>query len=131
MQFHAYLFLSDGRCREAFTRYQEILGGELEIMTGADMPPDPDGPDMTDLVMHAALTVGDGMLLGSDDPTGDGGPMAGMAVHLTVSDADEAERIFSALAEDGQVTMPIAEVFWSPRFGMCVDAFGVPWMISA
>jgi PhnB protein len=73
MQFHAYVFFSDGRCREALERYQQILGGELEIMPFDQLPEGeeaPVGADQTDLVMHAALTVDGGMLMGSDDPTG-------------------------------------------------------------
>lgn len=134
MEFHAYLFFSGGRCREAFERYQEILGGELEAMPFSAAPPGeeaPIGPDQLDLVMHAALTVGEAVLMGSDDPTGDGCPMKGVAVSLTCEDAETAERVFAALAEDGEIGMPMGEAFWAPRFGMCTDRFGVPWMVSA
>lgn len=134
MQIHTYMFISGGRCREAFERYQEILGGELEAMAFSDMPPDeeaPVGPDQGDLLMHAALTVGDAMLMGSDDPTGDGGPMTGVAVSLTFAAADEADRVFAALADGGEVGMPMDETFWAERFGMCTDRFGVSWMVSA
>jgi PhnB protein len=134
MQIHAYLLISGGRCREAFERYQQILGGELEVMAFSDMPPGEDapvGPDQGDLLMHAALTVGDAVLMGSDDPTGDGGPMTGVAVSLTFADADEADRVFAALADGGEVGMPMGETFWAPRFGMCADRFGVSWMVSA
>lgn len=134
MDFHAYLFFSDGRCQEAFTRYQEILGGELEAMPFSAAPSGeeaPISPDDQDLIMHAALTVGNGLLMGSDDPTGDGGPMKGIAVSLTCDDAESAERVFAALAEGGEVSMPMGEAFWARRFGMCTDRFGVPWMVSA
>jgi PhnB protein len=135
MQLHTYLFLSGGRCREAFERYAEVLGGELEAMSYADMPPSEDAPvaeDQRHLFMHAAVTMPDGaLLMGSDDPSGDGGPMTGFAVSVTVGSVEEAERIFGALADGGEVTMPMAEQFWAPRFGMCTDRFGVPWMVSA
>ena len=131
MAFHPYLFFS-GNCREALTHYQEIFGGELVLLPMSDMPADqgPVAPGQADLIMHAALKFGDNLLMASDDPTGDGGPVKGMAVNYTVADVDEAERVFKALADGGTVTMPITETFWSPRFGMCVDRFGTPWMVS-
>lgn len=132
MAFHPYLTFS-GNCREAFTRYREIFGGELNIMTMAEMPEgEADVPaDQADLVMHAALSFGDNLLMASDDPTGDGGPMTGISVNYAVAEVDEAKRVFEALAEGGEITMPIASTFWSPMFGMCVDRFGVPWMVNA
>lgn len=131
MPFHPYRFFSGGTCREAFTRYQEIFGGDLEIMSFADAPPG-EAPDIDqpDLVMHAALTFGDHLLMGSDDPTGDGGPVAGVAIHYTAADADEAERVFGALADGGVEEMPLEETFWAPRFGACVDRHGTSWMVS-
>jgi PhnB protein len=131
MTFHPYLFLT-GTCREAFTRYQEILGGELEIMSNADAPAEARMPGAADdAVMHAAITLPNGgLLMGSDDPTGDGGPMKGLAVHLSVAEEAEAKRIFDALAESGELQMPFEATFWSKGFGACVDRFGVPWMVS-
>src|SRR3990170_8375856 len=132
MAFHPYLFFG-GNCREAFTRYQEIFGGELVLPPMSDAPSDEPVPAaQADLIMHAALTVGDDLLMASDDPTSDGfGPVQGMQVHYAVADVDEAKRVFDALAEGGQVTLAIGETFWSPAFGMCVDRFGTPWMVSA
>ena len=130
MSFHPYLFFS-GTCREAFTRYQEVFGGELTLLPMSEMPSDgPVPPEQADLIMHAALSFDGHLLMGSDDPTGDGGPMKGVAVNYTVADVAEAEKAFAALAEGGQVAMPMAETFWSPRFGMCVDRFGTPWMVN-
>jgi PhnB protein len=132
MPFHPYLFFT-GNCREAFTRYQEIFGGRLDVMTMADMPAseEPAPPEHAHLVMHAAIVVGDDLLMGSDDPTGDGGPKAGMAVNYSVPDVDKARRVFEELADGGEVQMPMGETFWSPAFGACVDRFGVAWMVSA
>ena len=133
MAFHPYLNFG-GNCREAFTRYQEIFGGELDVMTMADMPPgEQEVPaEQADLVMHAALRVGDDILMASDDPTTDDfGPVQGMYVNYSVADVDEARRVFDALAERGQITMPAGETFWAPLFGMCVDRFGTPWMVNA
>jgi len=130
--FLPYLFFG-GTCRAALTRYQEILGGELDVMSMSDMPPGEAEvpPEHTDLVMHGALRVGDGVLMASDDPSPDFSPPRAMCVHYGVADVDEAERIFAALADGGEITMPMAETFWAPRFGSCVDRFGIPWMISA
>jgi PhnB protein len=64
------------------------------------------------------------------DVNGDGGPMRGVAVNVTVNDVTEAKRVFDALAAGGTVTMPLAETFWSPLFGMCTDRFGTPWMVN-
>jgi len=131
MAFHPYLFFS-GTCREAFTRYQEIFGGDLVLLPMSDMPSDQPVPaDQADLIMHAALTFGDNLLMASDDPTGDGGPVKGMSVNYSVAEVAEARRVFEALADGGEVTMPLAETFWSPQFGMCVDRFGTPWMVNA
>jgi PhnB protein len=131
MAFHPYLFFS-GNCREAFTRYQEVFGGELVLLPMSDMPSDEPVPaEQADLIMHAALTFGENILMASDDPTGDGGPVKGMCVNYAVADVAEAQRVFDALAAGGDVTMPMAETFWSPRFGMCVDRFGIPWMVNA
>ena len=132
MAFHPYLFFG-GNCREAFTRYQEIFGGELVLMTMKDAPSaEPVPTHLSELIMHAALTFDGNLLMASDDPTADSvGPVQGMMVHYSVADAGEATRVFEALAEGGTVTQAIGETFWSPMFGMCVDRFGTPWMIGA
>ena len=89
-------------------------------------------PGQEDLIMHAASMLGNDLLMASDDPTTDSfGQVQGMQVNYTVADVAEAKRVFEALADGGEVTMPIDETFWSPMFGMCVDRFGTPWMISA
>lgn len=132
MSLHPYLFFS-GTAREAMTRYQAVLGGELEIMAASDAPAGEDlGMELApDSVMHASLTLPDGsLIMGSDDPTGDGSGVKGIALHLGYRDLDEVRRVFAALAEGGEVQMPLERVFWSPLFGACVDRFGVSWMLS-
>ncbi|CAN5593835.1 VOC family protein [soil metagenome] len=130
MSFHPYLFFGRN-CREAFTRYQEVFGGELVLLTGADMPAEEQMPGAGDAIMHAALTIGDSLLMGSDDPTtASFGPVQGMMVNHTAADPADAERVFEALSEGGEVRMPMAATSWSPRFGMCVDRFGTPWMVN-
>jgi PhnB protein len=133
MAFHPYLFFG-GNCREAFAQYNDIFGGELFVMTMADAPEAGDvPPEKADLVIHAALTFADGsLLMASDDPTTDDfGPVEGMMVSYSAADADDARRVFDALAEGGKVTQPLEPTFFSPAFGMCNDRFGTPWMVSA
>lgn len=132
MPFHPYLMFG-GNCREAFTYYQGVFGGELTLLTMKDMPPGMDfAPEQADLIMHAALMFGDNLLMASDDPTTDSfGPVQGMCVNYAVAEVAEAQRVFAALADGGKVTAPIEETFWSPAFGMCIDRFGTPWMVNA
>ena len=131
MAFHPYLNFG-GNCREAFTRYHEIFGGKLVLMPMSEMPSDEPVPDdQADLIVHAALTFDGNLLMASDDPTGNWRGVQGMHVNYTVPDVAEAKRVFDALADGGQVTMPFGETFWSPAFGMCVDRFGTPWMVNA
>ena len=81
--------------------------------------------------MHASLVFPDGdTLLASDDPSGDAGPVKGVSISYTAATIDDCERIFAKLSDGGSVDMPLEEAFWSPRFGMCTDRFGTPWMVS-
>src|SRR4051812_4750995 len=131
MQLNQYLFLS-GRCEEAFRAYQRILGGEIPLMlTHAGTPAASHvPPEWHDKIMHACLEFGDRKLMGSDAPPGRSKPMGGFCVQIAAGSAAEAERVFAALAEGGEVTMALQPTFWSARFGMLVDRFGVPWMID-
>lgn len=131
MNVHPYVFFS-GNCAEAFHRYQEILGGELQVMTMADLPEGEEGMPGAEPhhVMHAALTVGDGLLMGSDDPTGDNGAKLGVAVTFVAPDEATAARIFAALMDGGTEQMPFAPTFWSKGFGAGLDRYGVPWMVD-
>jgi PhnB protein len=131
MAFHPYLYFN-GSCREAFTRYQEIFGGELFLMKMSDAPSDDPVPaSQADLIIHAALTVDGDLLMASDDPTGKVGPIEGVYVNYSNADVAEVQRVFEALAAGGEITQPLLETFFSPAFGMCVDRFGTPWMLSA
>jgi PhnB protein len=132
MSLHPYLFFTDA-ARAAMSRYHEVFGGELEIMGLGDLPEGEDPPFTADdgFVIHAALRFGDGdLLMASDDPTGDGGGVKGAAVNVTLTDQDEARRIFAALTDDGEIHMPLGPTFWSPLFGSGVDRFGVSWMVN-
>jgi PhnB protein len=130
MAFRPYLFFG-GTCREAFTRYQEIFGGELTLMAMKDVPGEEPPADQADIIIHAAITIGDDLLMASDDPTSDEvGPVQGMMVSYDAADVDDANRVFDALAEGGTVTQPVQPTFFSDAFGMCVDRFGIPWMVG-
>lgn len=121
----------DGQCAEAFRFYQETLGGDLEIMTHGDSPiADEVPPGSHDRVMHACLTAGELILMGSDAPPDWHSTPQGLSVSLHLSDVDEAERIFTALADGGAVEMPLGKTFWAERFGMATDRFGIPWMVN-
>ena len=126
MSFNPYLFFS-GDCADAFQHYQQVFGGELNVMTNADVP---EGVEQMpgakpEHVMHASLKVGDALLMGSDDATGTGGPKVGAAVAYTGPDEGDSERVFDALVDGGETTMPFGSTFWSKGFGMCTDRFGV------
>ena len=130
MAIRPYLFFG-GNCREAFTRYQEIFGGELTVMAMKDVPGADPPPGKEDLVLHAAITVGGDLLMASDDPMNDHfGPVQGMMVSYDTADVDEAKRVFEALTEGGTVTQTLEPTFFSEAFGMCIDRFGTPWMVS-
>ena len=97
MAFRPYLFFG-GNCREAFTRYQEIFGGELTLLTMKDVPGEPPPADQADMIIHAALMLGDDLLMASDDPTADSfGPVQGMTVSFDAADVAGAKKVFDAL----------------------------------
>ncbi|WP_434676406.1 VOC family protein [Pseudomonas sp. D3-10] len=121
----------DGRCKEAFALYKEVLGGELFSMSFADAPEDVGMPKDPNLIMHACLTVGDFSLMASDcSPCQPFSKPQGVSVSLNVDSAQEAERLFKGLSEGGQVQMPLAQTFWAERFAMFEDRFGVAWMVN-
>jgi PhnB protein len=130
MAIRPYLFFG-GNCREAMSRYQQILGGELTLMTMKDAPGDePPPPDKADFIIHAGLALGDDMLMASDDPMSESfGPVQGMMVTYEAGDVADANRVFDALADGGNVTQALMPTFFSEAFGMCTDRFGTPWMI--
>jgi PhnB protein len=132
MQLSPYLFFN-GDCEAAFKFYEQCLGGKIEGMTThAATPAEPQVPtEWRDKILHARLTVGDQVLLASDAPPGSYEKPQGFFVHLQLKDQAEAERIFHAFSENGRIIMPFAPTFWAAGFGMCVDRFGIPWMVQA
>ena len=131
MQLNAYLTFN-GQCEAAFKFYEQCLGGKIVAMiTHAGTPAEEYVPaGWRDKIMHARLTVGDSVLMGSDAPPGRQQEAKGFSVNIAVEDPIEAERIFHALSENGAVTMPIQTTFWAARFGMLTDRFGTPWMVN-
>lgn len=130
MSINPYLFFS-GNCAEAFAFYSTVFGVDAQVMTNADLPPGTEGmPGPPTNVMHASIEIGGSFLMGSDDPSGDGGPRVGFAVAYTAPDVASVHRVVDALAEGGEVTMPVTETFWSPAFGMLTDRFGIAWMVD-
>lgn len=129
MQLNPYLTFN-GQCEEAFQFYQQCLGGKIEAMISHEGTPAAEHvpAEWRKKIMHARLVAGQGILMGSDDPTYK--QPQGISVMLQINDQAEAERIFAALAEKGKVRMPIQQTFWAVRFGMLVDRFGIPWMIN-
>lgn len=131
MKLNTYLFF-DGECEAAFKFYEQCLGGKIEALmrhTGSPMEAEVP-PEWREKILHACLMVGDRLLMGSDAPPGHFERPQGFAVSVNVADPSEAERVFNALAKGGTITMPIEKTFWSVRFGMLVDRFGIPWMVN-
>jgi PhnB protein len=131
MQVQPYLFF-DGRCEEAVEFYRKALGAEVEMLMRFKDCPEPEhkpSPGTEDKVMHASLRIGEATVMASDGRCQGKPSFQGFSLSLPVPDAAEAERLFAALADGGQVQQPLTETFFSPRFGMVADRFGVPWMI--
>ena len=132
MNVNPYLILN-GDCEAAFTFYAQATGGELgpmmrfDGMEGCgDIP-----PEYGQKIMHTHVMFGQTVLMGSDNhPAQPYEGVKGCSVSLSVDSIKEAERIFAALSDGGQVTMPLAQTFWAVRFGMLVDRIAVPRMIN-
>jgi len=130
MDMQPYLFF-DGRCEEAIAFYQQALGAKQIMMMRFKDAPDQSmvPPGGADRVMHARLDIGGSTLLLSDG-SGHGNPnFQGFALTITAANPAEAADKFNALADGGQVRMPLDKTFFSPAFGMLADRFGVPWMV--
>jgi PhnB protein len=134
MQVQPYLFL-DGRCEEAIEFYKSKLGAKVEMLMRFKDSPEPAQPGMIppgseNKVMHSCLRIGDTAVMASDGRCMGKPSFQGFSLSLTVPNEAEAERLFANLLGDGgQVQMPLAKTFFSPRFGMVGDRFGVSWMI--
>jgi len=134
MPIEPYLFF-EGRCDEAIEFYRRVLGAEVSMLMRYKDSPEPPAPGMLppgseNKVMHANLRIGDANVMVSDGHCSGQPDFRGFALSINMPDVARADQAFAALAEGGQVQMPLAKTFWSPRFGMVIDRFGVMWMVS-
>ena len=130
MLVEPYLFF-DGKCEEALDFYRRAIGAEVTALLRWKDSPDPRMamPGAENKVMHARVRIGDTMVMASDGRCQGKPEFQGFALSLTAADTAEADRLFAALGDGGQVQMPLSETFFSPRFGMVADRFGVSWMV--
>lgn len=124
----------DGRCEEAVEFYKSALDAKVDMMMRFRESPDPVppgmcGPNSDDKIMHCAFRVGDTLVMASDGMAGGRLEFKGFSLSVSAADEQEADRLFGALGNGGVVTMPLGRTFFSPRFGMVTDRFGVGWMV--
>jgi PhnB protein len=129
-----YLFFN-GRCEEAIEFYRKALGAEVEMMTRFKESPEPPPPGTVppgfdNKIMHTSFRIGQTTVMASDGCSAEKASFQGFSLSLAVQDEAEADRAFNALADGGQIKMPLTKTFWSPRFGMLEDRFGIGWMIN-
>lgn len=129
-----YLFFN-GKCEEAVEFYRKALGAEVEMMIRFKEAPDQPPPGMLppgfeNKIMHCSFRVGQTTVMASDGCSAGNLKFEGFSLSLAVPTEAEADRAFSALADGGQVKMPLGKTFWSPRFGMLQDRYGIGWMIN-
>jgi len=134
MQIQPYLFF-EGRCEEAIEFYKNAVGARVNlVMRYKDCPEPPAsgfGAEMLEKVMHGSLLIGDSTVLVSDGHAKGKANFAGFSLSLLVADDAEAQRRFDALADGGKVGMPLGRTFFSSKFGVVTDRFGVMWMVFA
>ncbi len=129
-----YLFFN-GSCEEAVEFYRKALGAEVEMMMRFKDSPEPHQPGMVppgfeNKIMHTSFRIGETTVMASDGCSAGKANFDGFSLSLSVATEADADRAFAALADGGQVRMPLAKTFWSPRFGMLQDRFGIGWMIT-
>jgi PhnB protein len=130
MQVQPYLFF-DGRAEEAIEFYRRTLGAEVQMLMRFKDAPEPGHTPAgaENKVMHSSLRIGDATIMASDGRCQGKPSFQGFSLSLSAPDVAGAERLFNALADGGQVQQPLVETFFSPRFGMVADRFGVSWMV--
>ena len=124
----------EGRAEEAAAFYVKVLGAELEMLMRNDESPEPQPPGMVPpgsekKVLHMSLRIGDSVVMGSDGSCSGKANFAGIMLAHSVATEADADRVFAGLAEGGRVDMPLTKTFFSPKFGMLADKFGVGWMV--
>jgi PhnB protein len=133
MLVQPYLFFG-GHCEKALAFYSKALGAEVLMKMRFSESPEPCDPKMVppgteNNIMHASFRIGDSVVMASDGCNCGEAKFEGMSLSITVADEAEADRVFGALSDGGQVNMPLSKTFFSPRFGMVADRFGVSWMV--
>jgi PhnB protein len=133
MQIQPYLFF-EGRCEEAMMFYRDVLGAEVtQLMRYSDSPEAPPPgmlpPGSENRIMHASMRIGESVVLVSDGNCSGKPGFSGFSLTLNAANDAEAERLFAALAEGGQIRMPMAQTFFASRFGMLADRYGLGWMV--
>ena len=131
MQVQPYLFF-DGRCEEALGFYSKTLGAQVTMLMryqDSPEPPPPGIPVAGDKIMHANLQIGAAQIMASDGQRPGEGLFKGFALSITAATDTEAQRLFDALADGGQIQMPFGPTFFATAFGMVADRFGVGWMV--
>ena len=133
MKVQPYLFFN-GRCEEAIDFYKKALGAKVLMMMRFKENPDRPGPesvppDLDDKIMHASLRIGETEIMASDGMCAGKPEFQGVSLSLEVPNEAEADRVFNMLGDGGNVQMPIGKTFFSPRFGVVADRFGVSWMV--
>lgn len=131
MQVQPYLFYN-GRCQEALDFYKQALGAEVVFLMHYNESPEPCGPlpaGFESKIMHSSFRVGDTELMASDGNSTNPAKFDGFSLSLKFKTPEQAERAFNALADGGQVHVPLMTTFFSPKFGMLADRFGAPWMV--
>ena len=133
MLVQSYLFF-DGRCEEALNFYRKAAGAEVEMMMRFKDSPEPAQPGMVppgaeNKVMHASFSVGNSTVMASDGNCHGKPSFQGFSLSYTAANAAEANKVFGALSDGGQVQMPLTKTFFAPAFGMLADRFGVSWMV--
>ena len=132
MKIEPYVFF-DGRCEEALAFYKSAIGAETTMLMrhsqNPDVQPGMMPPGSENKVMHASMKIGDAMVMCSDGNCGGKPSFQGFSLTYNAKDEAEADRAFAALSQGGQVTMPLGKTFFSPKFGMCSDKFGLGWMV--
>lgn len=131
MQLNPYL-LFNGECEQALKFYEQTLGGKIEsLIKFAGSPAAEHAPaGWGDKVLHATIKIDGNLVMASDAPPGHYEKPQGLSISISLDDRAKGESIFNALAEGGTTTMPFARTFWASGFGMCVDRFGIPWMVN-
>jgi PhnB protein len=131
MQVQPYLFF-DGRCEEAIEFYKKALGAKVEMMMRFKESPEKNPncmPSDDNKIMHAAFKVGDAVVMASDGMAAGKPDFKGFSLSITARNEADADKTFHALSDGGQVQMPLTKTFFSPKFGMVADKFGVGWMV--